>query len=60
MPISLLFEPLNSYILILIIGIYYPSGEPISLQLLRCSPFKVDDHVFMGHCLAVAANSTRE
>jgi len=29
------------------IGIFYPTGEPISPHLLRCSAFAVDDHSFM-------------
>ncbi len=32
---------------IFIIGIFYPSGEPISPHLLRCSAFAVEDHSFM-------------
>jgi hypothetical protein len=44
----------------IIIGIFYPSGEPISLHLLRCGPFAVDYHSFMGRRLAFAATSTRE
>ncbi len=43
-----------------IIDIFYPTGELISLQRLRCSPFAVDFYSFMGHCLAAAASSTRE
>jgi hypothetical protein len=31
------------------VGIFYPSGEPISLHLLCCGPIAVDDHSFMGH-----------
>jgi hypothetical protein len=31
------------------IGIFYPSGEPILLHLLRCDPFAVDHHSCMGH-----------
>jgi hypothetical protein len=31
------------------IGIFYPSGEPILLHLLRCDPFAVDNHSCMGH-----------
>jgi len=27
------------------VGIFYPSGEPISLHLLCCGPIAVDDHV---------------
>jgi len=42
------------------IGIFYPSGEPISLHRLRCSPFAVDNHSFMGHFLAARAILTRE
>jgi hypothetical protein len=41
-------------------GIFYPSGKPISLQQLRCSPFAVVHYSFMGHFLAVAAILTRE
>jgi len=44
----------------LIVGIYYPPGELISLQQHRCSPFAVVYYSFMGHCLAAAAISTRE
>ena len=29
------------FLAIIIIDIFYPSGEPISLQSLRCSPFAV-------------------
>jgi hypothetical protein len=43
-----------------LIGIFYPSGEPISLQQHRCSPFAVVYYSFMGHFLAVAAILTRE
>jgi hypothetical protein len=43
-----------------LIGIFYPSGEPISLQRLRCSPFAVVHYSFMGHFLVVAAILTRE
>jgi len=32
-------------------GIFYPSGEPILVHLLRCDPFAVDDHSGMGHAL---------
>jgi hypothetical protein len=39
---------------------FYPPGEPISLQSLRCSPFEVVHYIFMGHCLAFAATSARE
>jgi hypothetical protein len=42
------------------IGIFYPSGEPISLQRHRCSPFEVVHYSFMGHFLAAAAILTRE
>jgi hypothetical protein len=41
------------------IGIFYPPGEPISPHLLRCDPFAVDYHSFMGRRLASAATSTR-
>jgi hypothetical protein len=30
--------------LFILIGIFYPSGEPISQHLQRCGPFAVDDH----------------
>jgi hypothetical protein len=43
-----------------LIDIFFPSGELISPHLLRCGPFEVDDHVFMGRRLATAATSTRE
>ncbi len=46
--------------LIIIIDIFYPSGEPISLQSLRCSPLAVVHYSFVGHFLAFAATSTRE
>jgi hypothetical protein len=44
----------------LFVGIFYPSGEPISLHLLCCGPIAVDDHSFMGRRLASTATSTRE
>jgi hypothetical protein len=43
-----------------IVSIFYPTGESISLQSRRCSPFEVVHYIFMGHCLAFAATSTRE
>jgi hypothetical protein len=42
------------------IDVFYPKGEPISPHRLRCSPFAVVHYDFMGHCLAVAAISTRQ
>ena len=42
------------------IGIFYPSGELILLQSLRCSPLAVVYYSFVGHFLAFAATSTRE
>jgi len=42
------------------IGIFYPSGEPISPHLLRCGLFAVDDHSFTGPRLASVAISTHE
>jgi hypothetical protein len=48
------------FIAIIIIDIFYPSGELILLQRLRCSPFAVVHYSFMGHFLAAAATSTRE
>ncbi len=44
----------------IIIDILYPSGERISQHLLRCGPFGVDNHTFMGRRLESAATSTRE
>jgi hypothetical protein len=46
--------------LFILIGIFYPLGEPISLHRLRCSPFAVYKYSFMGHCLAAAAILARE
>ena len=46
--------------LLLLIDIFYPMGEPILLQSLRCSPLAVVHYSFVGHCLAFAATSTRE
>jgi len=46
--------------LLIFIGIFYPSGEPISLHRLRCSPFAVDNYSFMSRFLAAAAISARE
>jgi len=43
-----------------IVDIFPPSGEPISLQSLRCSPLAVDHYSFVGSILAFAATSTRE
>ena len=45
---------------IFIIGIFYPTGELISLQSLRCSPLAVDHYNFVGNLLAFAATLTRE
>jgi hypothetical protein len=42
------------------IGIYYPMGEPISLQSLRCSPFEVVHYIIRGNCLGFAATSARD
>jgi hypothetical protein len=52
-------------IFINIIGIFYPPGEPISLQRLRRSPLAVvhsrpDLPSFIGRFLAIAAILTRE
>jgi hypothetical protein len=44
----------------ILIGIFYPSGEPISPQRLRRSPFVVVYYNFMGCFLAVAAILARE
>jgi len=46
--------------LFIFIDIFYPSGEPISLQSLRCGPFAVVHYSIMGHCLAFASTSVRE
>jgi hypothetical protein len=40
--------------LIIIIDIFYPPGELISLQNLRCNPLTVVHYTFVGHCLAFA------
>jgi hypothetical protein len=47
-------------LILYIIDIFYPSGEPISLQRHRCSPLAVVHYSFVGHCLAAAVISTRE
>jgi hypothetical protein len=44
----------------LYVGIFYLSGEPISLHLLLCGPFAVDYHSFTGQRLASTANSALE
>ncbi len=46
--------------ILLYVGIFYPSGEPISLHRLRCSPFAVVHYSLMGCGLAATAISTRE
>ena len=46
--------------LITIIDIFYPTGELISQQSLRCSSFEVVHYIFMSHGLAFAAISARE
>ncbi len=33
----------------ILIATFYSSSEPISLHLLCCEPFAVDDHSFMVH-----------
>jgi len=38
---------LLNFLLLIIIGILYPMGEPILPHLLRYSPFVVKDHNFM-------------
>ncbi len=35
--------------LFIFIGIFSPSGEPISLHLFCCDPFAVDSHSCIGH-----------
>jgi hypothetical protein len=45
-------------ILFIFIGLFYLSGEPISLHLLLCDPFAVDHRY--GPRLASAATSVRE
>ncbi len=47
-------------IILLYVGIFCPSGEPISLHLLRCGPIAVEDHSFMGRRLAYTITSARE
>ncbi len=44
----------------ILIGIFYPTGEPISPHRLRCNPFAVVHYSFMGCGLAATAISTRE
>jgi hypothetical protein len=46
--LTLLKKLFEKYLFILI-GIFYPSGEPILLHLLRCDPFAVDNHSCMSH-----------
>jgi hypothetical protein len=55
-----LLKKLFKKYLFIFIGIFYPSGEPISLHRLRCGPFAVYKYSFMGHFLAAAAILTRE
>ncbi len=57
--LTLLKKLFKNYLYILI-GIFYPSGEPISLHRLRCSPFAVVYYSYMSYFLAAAAISTRE
>jgi hypothetical protein len=45
---------------LIIIGIFYPTGEPISPQMLRCGPFAVGLPQLHGPHLASAAISTRK
>jgi len=47
-------------IISLYVGIFYLSGEPISLHLLCCGPIAVENHSFMSRRLASTATSTRE
>jgi hypothetical protein len=49
---------MNSFLLS--VGIFYPSGEPISPQMLRCGPFAVGLPQLHGPRLASAAISTRK
>jgi hypothetical protein len=49
---------MNSFLLS--VGIFYPSGEPISPQMLRCGPFAVGLPQLHGPHLASAAISTRK
>jgi len=42
------------------VGIFYPRGEPILPHLLRYDPIAVDNHSFMGRCLASVATLARE
>jgi hypothetical protein len=60
----MLFQWIKGIAIILVpfssIGIFYPSGEPISLHRLRCSPFAVDHYSFMGCGLAATATSARK
>jgi hypothetical protein len=42
------------------IGIFYPSGEPISQHRLRRNSFEVVHYIFMSHFLAATATLVRE
>jgi hypothetical protein len=50
----------NEKAIINIIGIFYPSGEPISPHRLRCGLFDVHKYAFTGRFLAARAILTRE
>jgi len=67
MPMLFLLQQYQEFILTLLkklfkknlfifIGIFYPSGEPISLHLLRCDPFAVHLYSSMDRRLASAAS----
>jgi hypothetical protein len=55
-----IFEKIFIDIISSYVGIFSPSGEPISPHLLCCGPFAVEDHSFMARRLVSAATSTRE
>jgi hypothetical protein len=58
--IKVVAKLISTTILYLIGNIFYPAGEPISLQSLRCGPFEVVHYIFRSHCLAFAVTLIRE
>jgi len=49
--INRLSDTISKYILHFYVGILYPSGEPISLHLLRYETLAVEDHSCVSHAL---------
>ncbi len=60
----MLFQLIKGIAIILVpfssIGIFYPAGEPISPQMLRCGPFAVGLPQLHDPHLASTATSTRK